>query len=80
MKTVAEYLFSARYFDRLALAEARCEVKQLLTRQADTCYRLAERRARRTNAPIPLRPIGLWLIPGHETGSLRGDAQPAAQD
>ena len=55
MKSVAEYLSYARQFDRLATIEPRVDVKQLLNAQADTCYRLAERRARETNAPIPPR-------------------------
>jgi hypothetical protein len=65
-KPVAEYLVCARRFDHLASIEQRIEAKQLLNAQADTCYRLAAKRARATNAPIPVRPVGpcLVTIPG----------------
>jgi hypothetical protein len=58
-KPVAEYLERARQFERLALIERRIEARRLMSGQAETCYRLAAKRARETNEPIPLRPVPL---------------------
>ena len=55
-KPVAEYLDRACFFDRLASLTQRIEARQLLSAQADTCYRLAAKKAQETNAPIPARP------------------------
>jgi hypothetical protein len=77
-KPVAEYLEYARQFDRLASIEQRMEAKRLLNAQADTCYRLAAKRARDTNTPIPVRPVGLCLVPG--LGFPFGDGAPAKHD
>jgi hypothetical protein len=71
-KSVAEYLDCARRFDRFAMAEPHVEVRRLLSAQVDACYRLAERRARETNAPIPERPIGWCLVARPAIASLIG--------
>jgi hypothetical protein len=79
-KPVAEYLECARQFDRLASLEQRIEAKQLLNAQADTCYRLAAKRARETNTPIPARPVGLCLVARPGLASPVGNGAPAKRD
>jgi hypothetical protein len=79
-KSVAEYLDCARRFDRFAMIEPHVEVKRLLSAQIDACYRLAERRARETNAPIPVRPIGLFLVASPGIGSLSGNEGSGTDD
>ena len=80
-KRIAEYLEHARQFDRLAAIEQHIEARQLLNAQADTCYRLAVKRARETNAPIPVRPpVGLCLVTSLGLGSPFGDEAPAKRD
>jgi hypothetical protein len=58
-KLVADYLASARQFERLALVEKRPEARQLLKEQAEICYRLAAKGARKANAPLPFIHIPL---------------------
>jgi hypothetical protein len=43
-RPIGDYLAGAYQFERLARAEDRPEVKQLLQEQAQTCYKLAARR------------------------------------
>jgi hypothetical protein len=59
---VADYLAAARQFERLAFIESRPEAKQLMKEQAETCVRLALKRAKATNRPSPLKPPPFDLI------------------
>jgi hypothetical protein len=43
-RLAADYLTSARQFERLAYVENRPEVRQLLQDQVQACYRLAARK------------------------------------
>jgi hypothetical protein len=53
-RLVADYLAAARQFERLAFTETRPEAKQLMKEQAETCVRLALKRAKETDRTSPL--------------------------
>jgi hypothetical protein len=55
MKLVAEYLENAHRFERMAAAETKPETKKQFQDQADAYYKLATKRAKALNMPIPPR-------------------------
>jgi len=57
MKLVSEYLERCQQFAQLAAAEKDTAAKRQLEEQADAYYKLAARRARELNQPIPPRPL-----------------------
>jgi hypothetical protein len=61
-RLVADYLAAARQFERLAFTETRPEAKQLMKEQAQTCVRLAFKRAKESNRPGPLNPPPFHVI------------------
>jgi hypothetical protein len=46
-----DYIAAARQFERLAQRETLPEAKRLMMEQAETCYRLANKRASPTQQP-----------------------------
>jgi hypothetical protein len=50
-----DYIAAARQFERLGRLETRPEAKLLIMEQAETCYRLAHKRAREIT---PMQPLG----------------------
>ena len=56
MKLITDYLESARNFERLAAAEQNDAAKKQLQDQAEAYYKLAVKRAKALDMPIPDRP------------------------
>lgn len=56
VKLVADYLEDARQFERLAAAEKNVDAKKQLQDQAEAYYKLAVKRAKALNLPVPPRP------------------------
>jgi hypothetical protein len=56
VKLITDYLESARNFERLAAAEQNDAAKKQLQDQAEAYYKLAVKRAKALNMPIPPRP------------------------
>ena len=56
MKLIAEYLERCEQFERMAAAETNLEASRRMKEQADAYYKLAAKRARVLNLPIPPRP------------------------
>lgn len=54
-KSIFEYLWYARYFERLACVLSDEEVKGLLRSQAETCRRLAVKNGREAPATVILK-------------------------
>jgi hypothetical protein len=56
MKMVAEYLEQAHRFERMAAAETNLQSKKQLEDQAAAYHKLAAKRAKALNLPIPEKP------------------------
>lgn len=56
MKLITDYLESARNFERLAGAEQNDAARKQLQDQAEAYYKLAVKRAKALDMPVPPRP------------------------